>query len=53
MTNAAIYRRYAEECQRLAWKGSAEDRTILLEHAAIWATLAEAAEREASTEGEE
>jgi hypothetical protein len=44
MIDPATCRKYAEECRRLATTASEEDRRILLEHAAVWAKLAEEAE---------
>jgi hypothetical protein len=49
MTDPAIYRKYAEECLRLATTASENDRSILVEHADVWLKLAEEAEREAAT----
>ncbi len=43
MTDSATYKRYAEECRRLAMEGPEEHRRILLEHAATWTELAGAA----------
>jgi hypothetical protein len=45
MNDPATFRRFAEECRHLATTGTEEDRSILLEHAAVWTKLAEAAER--------
>jgi hypothetical protein len=44
MNDLATYRRFAEECFRLAKIGPGEDRRILWEHAAAWTKLAEEAE---------
>jgi hypothetical protein len=43
MNDLAAYRRFAEECSRLAEIGPEEDQRILLEHAAAWTKLAEEA----------
>jgi len=48
MIDPATYRRYAEECRRLAITALENDRNLLLEHAAVWLKLAEEAEREAA-----
>jgi hypothetical protein len=48
MTDSATYRKFAEECQRLATTAPQNDRNILLEHAAAWLKLAEEAEKSAS-----
>jgi hypothetical protein len=45
MNDLATYRRFVEECLRLAEIGPEEDRRILLEHAAAWTKLVEEAER--------
>jgi hypothetical protein len=44
MTNPAIYRKYAEECLRLATTAPENDRCLLVEHAGVWLQLAEEAE---------
>jgi hypothetical protein len=49
MNDPATYRKYAEECLRLATTASENDRRLLLEHAAVWLKLAEEAENEATT----
>ena len=49
MTDPATYRKYAEECRRLATRAPENDRRLLLEHAAIWLKLAEEAERDAAS----
>jgi hypothetical protein len=41
----ATYRKYAEECRRLATTASENDRKLLLEQAAVWLKLAEEAEK--------
>ena len=46
MTDPATYRKYAEECLRLATTAPENDRRLLLEHAGAWLKLAEEAERE-------
>jgi hypothetical protein len=47
MIDPDTYRKYAEQCRRLATMlHLEEDRRLLLEHAATWQKLAEEAERE-------
>jgi hypothetical protein len=46
MFDPATYRKYAEECHRLATTVPEEDRRLLLEHAAAWIQLAEEAEHQ-------
>jgi hypothetical protein len=46
MNDLATYRRFVEECLRLAEMGPEEDRRILLEHAAAWTKLVKEAERQ-------
>jgi hypothetical protein len=48
MTDPATYRKYAEECLRLATTAPENDRRLLLEHAGVWLKLAEDAERKAA-----
>ena len=48
MRDAATYRRFAEECQRLAMTMSEEHRAMLLEIAEAWLKLEQEAEREKS-----
>ena len=48
MTDPATYRKYAEECLRLATTAPENDRRLLLEHAGVWLKLAEDAERQAA-----
>jgi hypothetical protein len=48
MRDAATYRRFAEECQRLAMTMSEEHRAVLLEIAEAWLKLEQEAEREKS-----
>jgi hypothetical protein len=48
MTDPAIFRKYAQECLRLA-TAAENDRRLLLQHADVWLQLAEKAEREAAT----
>jgi hypothetical protein len=50
MIDQATYRKYAEECRRLAATASENDRRLLLEHAAAWLKLAEEAEHESDDE---
>lgn len=50
MTDPAIYRKYAEECLRLATTAPENDRRLLLEHAGVWLQLADEAECEGATE---
>ncbi len=45
MQDAEKFRQYAAECRRLADKGAAKDRAILLEIAEAWIACAERAER--------
>jgi hypothetical protein len=45
MTKSEIYRKYAEECQRMAKVAPEHDKKVLLEHAGIWLKLAEEAEK--------
>ena len=47
MTDPATYRKYADECLRLATTAPENDRRLLTEHAGVWLQLAEEAEREA------
>jgi hypothetical protein len=44
MAEAATYRRYAEECRRLAKMMPPEHRTTLLEIAEAWTRLAQESE---------
>jgi len=48
MTDSATYRKFADECKRLATTAPENDRNILLEHAAAWLKLAEEAEKRAT-----
>jgi hypothetical protein len=50
MTNPAIYRKYPEECLRLATTALENDRRLLVERAGVWLQLAEEAEREEDTQ---
>jgi hypothetical protein len=45
MQSPAEYRKYAEECERIAREGAAEHRPALLEIAKAWRACAEEAER--------
>ena len=45
MDDPAIYRKYAEECERLAKSMSPADRRIMLEIAQAWLVRAQEAER--------
>ena len=47
MIDPATYRKYADECRRLATTAPENDRRLLLEHADVWLKLAEEAERDA------
>jgi hypothetical protein len=49
MTDPATYRKYAEECRRLATRAPENDRRLLLEHADVWLKLTEEAERDAAS----
>jgi hypothetical protein len=46
MLDAKTYRRYADDCMRLA-RSMPQDRDKLVEMAALWQRLADAAERKA------
>jgi hypothetical protein len=48
MRDAATYRRFAEECQRLAMTMPEEHRAVLLEIAEAWIKLEQEAERQKS-----
>ena len=48
MIDPATYRKYADECRRLATTAPENDRRLLLEHADVWLNLAEEAERDAA-----
>ncbi len=48
MTDPATYRKFADECKRLATTAPENDRNILLEHAAAWLRLAADAEKHAT-----
>ena len=48
MRDAATYRRFAEECQRLAMTLPEEHRAVLLEIAEAWTKLEQEAERQKS-----
>jgi hypothetical protein len=52
MRDPATYRRYAQECRRLASTMPQENRRTLLEIAEAWSKLAEEAERQTSTKDE-
>jgi hypothetical protein len=45
MTDSATFRKFAEECKRLATTAPENGRNILLEHAAAWLKLADEAEK--------
>ena len=47
MTDSTTYKKFSEECKRLAATASENDRNILLEHAATWLKLAGEAEKHA------
>jgi hypothetical protein len=47
MADPATYRKYAEECLRLATTAPENEQRLLLEHAGVWLRLAEEAEVEA------
>lgn len=51
MDDPATYRRYAEECQRLAKTATEESRRKPLEIADAWLTLAQEAERQKPANG--
>jgi hypothetical protein len=40
MIDSATYRKYADECRRLATTAPENDRRLLLEHADVWLKLA-------------
>jgi hypothetical protein len=48
MHHPATYKRFADECRRLAERTPDEERHLLLEHADAWTRLAAAAELESS-----
>jgi len=48
MYDLATFKRFADECRRLAELASDEERRLLLEHADAWTRLAEAAELKSS-----
>jgi hypothetical protein len=48
MDDPATYRRYAEDCKRLARSMSLADRKVMLEIAEAWVVCAKEAERKAS-----
>jgi hypothetical protein len=48
MADPATYRKYAEECLRLATTAPENERRLLLEHAGVWLKLAEEADAEAA-----
>jgi hypothetical protein len=50
MDDLATFRRFAEDCLRLAEIGPEEDRRILLEHAVAWAKLAEGTKNQHTTD---
>jgi hypothetical protein len=50
MRNSKIYRRYAEECRRLAMTMPQEHREALFRLAEAWIMVAQEAEREARSE---
>ena len=45
MQDSSTYRRYADDCRRIAKTMSAKDQTIMLEMAKLWDERAEDAER--------
>ena len=49
MIDPETYRKYAEECLRLATTAPENERRLLLEHAGVWLKLAEEAEAEEAT----
>lgn len=48
MDDPAIYRKYADECKRLAKTMSPADRKVMFEIAEAWLLCAKEAERKAS-----
>lgn len=48
MMDPTTYRKFADECKRLATTAPENERNILLEHAAAWLKLAEEAEKHAT-----
>ena len=48
MQSPAQYRRYAQECERIARDGAHQHRAILLDIAKAWRACAEEAERQAA-----
>ncbi len=51
MQNPAQYRKYAEECERLAREGPPENKATLLDIATAWRKCAEEAERQEKAKG--
>jgi hypothetical protein len=45
MDDSTVYRRYAEECKRLAWAMSAADQKVMIEIADAWLACAKEAEQ--------
>jgi hypothetical protein len=52
MDDPSVYRKYAEECERLAKSMSPTDRKVMLEIAQAWLVCAKEAERKASGDEE-
>jgi hypothetical protein len=50
MHDLATYKRFADECRRLAETAPNEERRLLLEHANAWTRLAELAQLDRSIE---
>jgi hypothetical protein len=50
MDDPALYKKYADECKRLAKTMSPADRKVMLEIADAWLACAKEAERKASGE---
>jgi hypothetical protein len=51
MQSPAQYRKYAEECERIAREGAPENKATLLDIAMAWRKCAEEAERKEKVKG--
>ena len=52
MRDSNIYRRYADDCRRIAETMNAKDKAIMLEMAKVWEERAEDAERMEKTKAD-